>query len=84
MYGIKESPPKTSKPDRLENDLQSITNEFAKVDLPIQACSVKDGQIQIWCHTTQANFVKFLRSTEATLALTKIASSSHLPESNLI
>ena len=42
MYGIKESPPKTSKPDRLENDLQSIPNEFAKVDLPIQACSVRD------------------------------------------
>ena len=42
MYGIKESPPKKSKSDHLENDLQSITNEFAKVELPIQANSAKD------------------------------------------
>ena len=75
MYGIKESPPKTSKPDRLENDLQSITNKFTKVDLTIQACSVKDcfrlGKYKSNATQCRPILVKFLRST---LALTKIAS----------
>ena len=78
MHGIKESPPKTSKPDHLENDLQSIANEFAKVYLPIQACSVKDcfrlGKYKSDATSPRPILVKFLRSTEATLALTKIAS----------
>ena len=78
MYGIKESPPKTSKSDRLENDLQSITNEFAKVDLSIQASSVKDcfrlGKYKSDTSRPRPILIKFLRSTEATMALTKIAS----------
>ena len=78
MYGIKESPPKTSKSDRLENDLQSITNEFAKVDLSIQASSVKDcfrlGRYKSDASRPRPILIKFLRSTEATMALTKIAS----------
>ena len=78
IYGIKESPPKTSKSDRLENDLQSITTEFSKVDLPIQASSVKDcfrlGKYKTDNPRPRPILIKFLRSTEATLALTKIAS----------
>ena len=42
MYGIKESPLKTSKSDRLENDLQSINNAFTNADLQTQASSIKD------------------------------------------
>lgn len=78
MYGVKESPPKTSKPDRLENDLQSITNEFAKADLQIQATSIKDcfclGKYKSDAPRPRPILIKFLRSTEATLVLTKIAS----------
>jgi len=78
IYGIKESPPNTSKSDRLENDLQSINNEFTKVDLPIQASSVKDcfrlGKYKPDAPRPRPILVKFLRSTEASLALSKIAS----------
>ena len=36
MYGIKESISKKPKTDHLQNDLHSITKEFASVELPIQ------------------------------------------------
>jgi len=78
MYGIKESPPKTSKSDHLENNLQSINNEFTKVELPIQASSVKDcfrlGKYKSNASCPRPILIKFLRSTEASLALSKIAS----------
>ena len=78
MYGIKESPPKTSKSDRLNNDLCSITNEFTKVNLTIQANSIKDcfrlGKFKSDALRPRPILIKFLRSTEACAALAKIAS----------
>ena len=53
MFGIKESPLKTPKTERLEHELQCITNAFANVDLPIQANCIRlslrlysTGQVQ--------------------------------------
>jgi len=43
MYGTKESLPRTSKTDHLENDLKSIcVYEFANVELLIEVSSIKD------------------------------------------
>ena len=78
MYGIKECPPKTSKTDRLENDLQSIINEFVKVELSIQASSIKDcfrlGKYKPDALRPRPILIKFLRSAEPTVALSKISS----------
>ena len=78
MYGIKESPSRTSKTDRLENDLQFITKEFVNVELPIQASSIKDcfclGKYKPDAACPRPILIKFLRSTEANVALSKITS----------
>ena len=78
MYGIKESPPKTSKSDCLENDLQSINNAFTNADLQIQANSIKDcfhlGKYKSDASHPRLILIKFLRSTEAIMALSKITS----------
>ena len=81
MYGIKESPPKISKPDCLKNYLQSINNEFTKIELPIQASSVEDcfrfGKYKPDAPHPKPLLiqgVKYLHSTEASMALSKIAS----------
>jgi len=77
MYGIKESLPRTSKMDRLENDLKSIANEFANAKLPIEASSIKDcfrlGKYKPDSTRPRRILIKFLRSTEATVALSKIS-----------
>ena len=78
MYGIKESSPKTSKSDRLENDLQSINNAFINAELQIQASSIKDcfcvGKYKSDASHFRPILIKFLRSTEAIMALSKITS----------
>ena len=63
---LKKSPLKTSKPDPLENDLQPI-NEFK---------SVKDclGKYKPDTPRPRPILIKFLCSTEASMALSKIAS----------
>lgn len=77
MYGIKESPPKTSKVNRLDHDLQCIANAFAKVELPIETNSIRDcfrlGKFKHDAQRPRPILIKFLRSTEVTMALSKIA-----------
>ena len=77
MYGIKESLPKTSKANRLYHDSQCIVNAFAEVELTVDTSSIRDCfQLDKFKHDAQrpkSILIKFLRSTEATMALSKIA-----------
>ena len=77
MYGVKESPPKTSKANRLDHYLQCITNAFTKAELPIETNSIRDcfrlGKFKHDAQHPRPILIKFLRSTEATMALSKIA-----------
>ena len=77
MFGIKESPPKTPKTERLEHELQCITNAFANVDLPIQANCIRDcirlGKYKPEAPKPRPILIKFLRASEATMALSKIS-----------
>ena len=77
IYGIKECPPKTTKVNRLEQDLQNIIHAFANVDFQIDANSIKDcirlGKYKPEVSRPRPILVKFLRSTEATIALSKIS-----------
>lgn len=82
IYGIKECPPKTTKPARLEQDLQNIANAFNKAELPININSVRDcfrlGKYKPDAQHSRPILVKFLRSAEASLVLSKV-SSFHAP-----
>ena len=75
MYGIKESPPKTSKAECQVQDLENITNAFRNADLPIEARSIRDcfwlGKYKPNASRPRPMLIKFLRSTEATMALSK-------------
>ena len=77
MYGIKESPPKTSKADRLDHDLQCIVIAFAEVEHTVDISSIKDcfrlGKFKHDAQRPRPILIKFLRSTEVTMALLKIA-----------
>ena len=77
MYGIKESPPKTSKAVRLDHDLQCIVNAFAEVEHTVNISSIKDcfrlGKFKHDAQRPRPILIKFLRSTEVTMALLKIA-----------
>ena len=77
MYGIKESPPKTSKAERQVQDLENITNAFENVDLQIEASSIRDcfrlGKYKSNASRPRPILIKFLRSTEATMALSKMS-----------
>jgi len=75
LYGIKECPPKTAKPIRLEQDLQSIVSTFDEAQLPINNNSVKDffrlRKYKPDAQRPRPILVKFLRSADASLALCK-------------
>ena len=77
MYGIKESPPKTSKANHLDHDLQCIVNAFAEVEHTVDTSSIRDCfRLGKFKHDTQCPrpiLIKFLRSTEVTMALSKLA-----------
>ena len=77
IYGIKESPPKTTKVNHLEQDLQNIIHAFANADFQIDANSIKDcirlGKYKPEVSRPRPILVKFLKSTEATIALSKIS-----------
>ena len=73
----KKAHPKTPKTDCLEHELQSITDAFVKVDLPIEANSIKDcirlGKYKSDAPRPRPILIKFLRSSDATMALSKIS-----------
>ena len=77
IYGIKESPPKTTRVNHLEQDLQNTYNpSLANVDFQIDANSIKDyirlGRYKPEVSHPRPILVKFLRATEATIAPSKI------------
>jgi len=75
LYGIKECPPKTVKPIHLEQDLQNIVSTFDKAALPVNNYSVKDvfrlRKYKPDAQRPRPILVKFLRSADASLALSK-------------
>jgi len=68
-------PTKTAKPIRLEQDLQKIVSTFDEVKLPINNNSVKDffrlRKYKPDAQHPQPILVKFLRSADASLVLSK-------------
>ena len=77
MYSLKESPPKTSKVERQVQDLENITNAFINADLSIETSSIRDcfrlGKYKPDASRPRPILIKFLRSTEATMALFKMS-----------
>jgi len=78
VYGIKECPPKTAKHARLEQDVQNIASAFEEAELPINTDSVRDhfrlGKYKTDAERPRPILIKFLRSTDASLALSKSSS----------
>ena len=76
MYGIGESLPNTSKAERQLRDLENITSAFCNAALPIEASSIRDcfrlGKYKPHAPRPRPILIKFLRSTEATMALSKV------------
>ena len=78
MYGIKESPPNTNRPTRLDQDLTNITLVFSQTDLPLEQSSIRDchrlGKFNEATTKPRPILITFLRSGDASLALSKISS----------
>ena len=76
MYGIEESLPNTSKAERQLRDLENITSAFCNAALPIEASSIRDcfqlGKYKLNAPRPRPILIKFLRSTDATMALSKV------------
>ena len=87
MYGIEESLPNTSKAERQLRDLENITSAFCNAALPIEASSIRDcfrlGKYKLHAPRPRPILIKFLRSTEATMALSKVKHLSILNQTSL-
>ena len=77
VYGIQESPPKTPRSERLQTELQKVSDIFSSLDGSIQSSNIKDlfrlGKYSPNQVATKPRpiLVKFLRSTDASSILYK-------------
>ena len=78
MYGVKESPPNTIRPARLDHDLTNITQAFSETQVPLERSSIKDchrlGKFKETANKPRPILTTFLRSGDASLALSRISS----------
>ena len=75
MYGVKESPPNTNRPTRLDHDLTNITHAFSQTQYHLNKILLKTHRLEKF--NEQANkprpiLVTFLQSGDASLLLSKI------------
>ena len=77
MYGVKESPANTNRSTRLDQDLFNITHAFSQTNLPLERQSIKDccrlGKFNSNAIKPRPILVSFLRSIDASMALSKIS-----------
>ena len=77
MYGVKESPANTNRSTRLDQDLSNITHAFSQTNLPLERQSIKDcrrlGKFNSNATKPRPILVSFLRSIDASMALSKIS-----------
>lgn len=85
IYGIAESPPKTSKETRLKDDLNNLLTSFKEIDSSIEPNAIKDffrlGKFKSDSNRPRPLLVKFLRSTDAINILqnkTKLSSGIYI------
>jgi len=78
MYRVKESPPNTNRSARLDHDLTNITQAFSETEVPLERNSIKDchrlGKFNEKANKPRPILVTFLRSGDASLALSRISS----------
>ena len=80
MFGIKESPPKTPKTERLEHKLQCISKPMPLPMLTSQFRLIVSEIVSNWASGYKSEapkphpiLIKILRASEATMALSKIS-----------
>jgi len=73
MYGVKEFPPNTIRPARLDHDYTNITQIFSETQVPLERNSIKDchrlGKFKEVVSKSRPILIIFLCSGDASLTL---------------